>query len=74
MDEDTAARVRRAHTIRIWAGIAVLVVGLVYAFGNPLWGGRNTTLEIGIGMLMVAAGVLNIVTSLLGLRKLRKRP
>lgn len=73
MDQDTAARVRRAHTIRIWAGCIVLVIGLVYAFGNPLWGGRNTPLEIVLGMLMVAAGVLNVVLSLLGLRRLPKR-
>ncbi|MFC0678673.1 hypothetical protein ACFFGH_12555 [Lysobacter korlensis] len=73
MDEDTAARVRRAHSIRIWAGSVVLVVGLFYAFGNPLWGRENTTLEIVIGLLMVAAGVLNIVLSLVGLRKLPKR-
>jgi drug/metabolite transporter (DMT)-like permease len=73
MDLDTAARVRRAHTIRIWAGSVVIVVGLVYAFGNPLWGGRNSTLEIVLGLLMVAAGVLNVVLSVLGLRKLPKR-
>ena len=73
MDLDTAARVRRAHTIRIWAGAVVIVVGLIYAFGNPLWGGRNTGLEIAIGLVMVAAGVLNIVLSLLGLRKLPRR-
>ncbi len=73
MDQDTAARVRRAHTIRLWAGGVVIVVGVVYAFGNPLWGRQNTTLEIVIGLLMVAAGALNIVLSLVGLRKLRKR-
>jgi drug/metabolite transporter (DMT)-like permease len=71
MDQETAARVRRAHTIRIWAGSIVLVIGLVYAFGNPLWGGQNTTLEIVIGLVMAAAGVLNIVLSVIGLRKLR---
>ena len=73
MDPATAARVRRAHTIRLWAGGVVIVVGLLLAFGNPLWGGRNTTLEIAVGLLMVAAGVTNIVLSLLGLRKLPKR-
>jgi drug/metabolite transporter (DMT)-like permease len=73
MDLDTAARVRRAHTIRIWAGSVVIVVGLFYAFGNPLWGGQNTTLEIVIGLIMVFFGVLNIVLSLIGLRKLPKR-
>ena len=72
MDQETAARVRRAHTIRIWAGSIVLVIGLVYAFGNPLWGGRNTTLEIVVGLLMVAAGAANIVLSVVGLRKLSK--
>ncbi len=69
-----AARLRRAHRIRFWAGSVVLVIGLIYAFGNPLWGGVNTTLEIVIGLLMVAAGVLNIVLSLVGLRKLRAGP
>ncbi len=73
MDQDTAARVRRAHTIRLWAGSVVLVVGLVYAFGNPLWGRQNTTLEIVIGLLMVAGGVTNIVLSLAGLRRIPKR-
>jgi drug/metabolite transporter (DMT)-like permease len=73
MDLDTAARVRRAHTIRLWAGGVVIVVGLIFAFGNPLWGGMNTTLEIVLGLLMVAAGVLNIVLSLIGLRRLPKR-
>jgi hypothetical protein len=51
----------------------VIVVGLVYAFGNPLWGGRNSTLEIALGLLMVAAGVLNVVLSVIGLRRLPKR-
>ena len=73
MDPDTAARVRRAHTIRIWAGSVVIVVGLFYAFGNPLWGRENTTLEIVIGLIMVVFGVLNVVLSLAGLRKLRSR-
>ena len=73
MDQETAARVRRAHTIRIWAGSVVLVIGLIYAFGNPLWGRENTTLEIVIGLLMVAAGLANIILSLLGLRKLNRR-
>ena len=73
MDQETAARLRRAHTIRLWTGSVVIVVGLFYAFGNPLWGGENTTLEILIGLLLVAAGVLNIVLSLAGLRKLPKR-
>jgi len=69
MDPDTAARVRRAHTIRIWAGSALIVVGLFYAFANPLWGRENTTLEIVIGLVMVAFGVLNITLSLAGLRR-----
>jgi drug/metabolite transporter (DMT)-like permease len=73
MDPDTAARMRRAHTIRIWAGIGVIVVGLFFAFANPLWGGTNSTLEIGIGLVMVVFGVLNIVLSVLGLRRLRRR-
>jgi drug/metabolite transporter (DMT)-like permease len=72
MDQETAARVRRAHTIRIWAGSIVLVIGLVYAFGNPLWGGRNTPLEIVVGLLMVAAGAANIILSVVGLRKLSR--
>jgi uncharacterized membrane protein HdeD (DUF308 family) len=73
MDLDTAARVRRAHRIRLWAGSAVIVVGLLYAFGNPWFFGRaNSTFEIVLGLLMVAAGVLNIVLSVLGLRKLPK--
>lgn len=73
MDLDTAARVRRAHTIRIWAGSVVIVVGLFYAFANPVWGGQNTTLEIIIGLVMAAFGVINVVLSVLGLRKLPKR-
>jgi uncharacterized membrane protein HdeD (DUF308 family) len=73
MDQETAARVRRAHTIRIWAGCVVLVVGLFYAFANPLWGQENTTVDIVLGLLMVTAGVLNIVLSLVGLRKLPRR-
>jgi drug/metabolite transporter (DMT)-like permease len=72
MDQDTAGRVRRAHTIRIWAGSVVVVVGLVYAFGNPLWGRENTALEIGIGLVMVVFGLINIVLSLTGLRRLRR--
>ncbi len=72
MDQETAARVRRAHTIRIWAGSIVLVIGLVYAFSTPLWGGRNTPLEIAIWLLMVAAGAANIILSVLGLRKLSR--
>ena len=73
MDLETAARVRRAHTIRIWAGVGVIVVGLFYAFGNPLWGRENTTLEIIIGLVMVGFGVLNVVLSVAGLRRLPKR-
>ena len=73
MDLDTAARVRRAHTIRIWAGSVVIVVGLFYAFANPVWGGQNTTLEIIIGLVMAAFGVINVVLSVLGLRRLPKR-
>jgi hypothetical protein len=72
MDLDTAARVRRAHTIRIWTGSVLIVVGLVYAFGNPLWGRENTALEIVIGLVMVAFGVVNIWLSLAGLRRLPK--
>lgn len=73
MDSETAARLRRAHTIRLWTGGVVIVVGLTFAFGNPLWGGLNTTFEIVLGLLLVAAGVLNIVLSLIGLRRLPKR-
>jgi hypothetical protein len=73
MDLETAARVRRAHRVRLWAGGVVIVVGLIFAFGNPLWGRTNTTFEILLGLLMVAAGIANIVLSLIGLRKLRGR-
>jgi uncharacterized membrane protein HdeD (DUF308 family) len=73
MDPDTAARVRRAHRIRIWAGSVLIVVGLFYAFANPLWGGENTTIEMVIGLVMVTFGVLNIVLSVHGLRKVPKR-
>ena len=73
MDLDTAARVGRAHRIRLGTGALVIVVGLVFAFGNPLWDRSNTTFEIVLGLLMVAAGVVNIVLSLIGLRRLPKR-
>jgi uncharacterized membrane protein HdeD (DUF308 family) len=73
MDDDTEARVRRAHRVRLWAGCVVVVVGLVFAFGNPLWGRSNTPIEMILGLIMVAAGVLNIVLSALGLRRLRRR-
>ena len=73
MDLETAARVRRAHHVRLWAGGVVIVVGLVFAFGNPLWGRSNTAFEVVLGLVMVAAGVTNIVLSLIGLRKLARR-
>jgi uncharacterized membrane protein HdeD (DUF308 family) len=71
MDHGTAARVRTAQRIRLLAGVIVIVVGLLFAFGNPwFFGHQNTTMEIVIGLLMVAAGVLNIVRSLFLLGKL----
>jgi hypothetical protein len=71
MHPDTKAQLRRAHKIRIWTGAIVVVVGLVYAFGNPLWGRENTALEIVIGLAMVVFGAINIGVSVGGLRKLR---
>ena len=70
MHEDTRRQLRRGHRIRIWTGAVVLVIGLFYAFGNPLWGRENTPLEILIGLAIAVFGAINLALSVAALRKI----